>query len=182
LTREAFKNDDLNSYQELSSIDIFKASYLSPILKHFAPYQLKEVIERSTPSHVQVYRDDGWVASSFRVSTPETALPSYRKTFGKYQVKEPEVNAFFQKVKQITSKGITVIAFRPPSTEAMRNLEDSISGFNESQIKQELINSFVVWMDITDTDYESYDGSHLHFESAKKLSAAIGLRINELDQ
>lgn len=181
LTREAFKNDDLRSYKEVASTQVMKAGYLSPILKHFAPYQLSELIGRRTVSHIQEYKPDGWVASSFRVPNPESAIPSYRKTFSKYQVKETEVDAFLKKVGQITSSGIHVIAFRPPSTIRMRALEDSISGFDESYIKQKLIEDSVVWMDFSEADFNSHDGSHLHFESAIKLSEMIGKRINELD-
>ena len=92
-----------------------------------------------------------------------------------------EVDALVIKLKRIASKGIKILAFRPPNTEQMRALEDSLSGYNKYNLKQKLIESSVVWLDFKNSDFISYDGSHLDQNSAKILSKRIGEKINELD-
>ncbi len=81
---------------------------------------------------------------------------------------------------QAGTQDISIIAFRPPSSIAMRNLEDSISGFDEEYIKRELEDMGVQWLDFREGDFNSYDGSHLHFESAKKLSILLRIEVSKL--
>lgn len=180
LTHEAFKNTALKSIQSLSKVDIYKGLYLSPFFKHFLPYEPSEFLRENELNYIQKFKTGGWVASSYLVPDSSQALASYKNTFSKYQVSNNEVNSFLKKVEEITRNGINIIAFRPPSTYKMRILEDSISGFDEKFIKEELIKRNVIWLDIMDSDFESYDGSHLHYNSAKKLSGIVGDRINKL--
>jgi len=180
LTAEAFKNNAYHSYKSLGSFKIYKGSYLSFALKHFAPYKLQELIDDSKVNYMQECHSDGWIASSYLISDSTEALTSYKKTFSKYQIDNKEVDVFLSKIKDITSNGITVVAFRPPNTSVMRHLEDSISGFDERLVKQNLLGNSVIWLDFEDADFESYDGSHLHYKSAKKLSGMIGEKIHGL--
>ena len=62
----------------------------------------------------------------------------------------------------------------------MEILEDSISGFEENFIKNELTKHSVIWLDFINVQFVSYDGSHLTKSSARKLSRHIGKKINEL--
>ena len=98
----------------------------------------------------------------------------------KYQVTDNEVNAFLNKVKEIRTQDISIIAFRPPSTTSMRNLEDSISDFDEKYVKRELEGMGVQWIDFKVGDFNSYVGSHLHYESAKKLSRQLRIAVSKL--
>lgn len=182
LTFEAFKNNGLKSYKNLGKVEINKGLYLSPFLKYFEPYEPRELLRKKKLKYIQKFEPYGWVASFYLKPDTSKAITSYKKTFSKYQVTMNEVNSFLQKVKEITTKGIIVFAYRPPSTHQMRMLEDSISGFDEKFIKEELISRNVIWLDFKDSDFESYDGSHLHYNSAKKISRSVGESINKLCQ
>jgi len=117
------------------------------------------------------------VASAKQNSSHIEGLASYKKTFSKYQVNPFNVEVFLEQVKVIVSKGVKVIAFRPPSSEVLRALEDEVSGFDETYVKQRLKATGVDWLDFDDADFESYDGSHLHYNSAIKLSKKIGAQV-----
>jgi hypothetical protein len=56
-------------------------------------------------------------------------------------------------------------------------LEDSISGFDEYLIRERL-DSSITWLDFKNSDFISYDGSHLAENSARKLSRLIGDSFN----
>lgn len=179
-TKEAKKNEALNSYLELSSFDKLRYQYLSPILKHFAPYKPINLIEGKRNVYLQDFNDDGWVASNRVLPDSTYALSGYKKTFSNYKVTKKGMISTLNKLKEIASTDITVIAFRIPTTEQMEMLEDSISGFEENFIKNELTKHSVIWLDFINVQFVSYDGSHLTKSSARKLSRHIGKKINEL--
>lgn len=181
LTQEAFKNKHYNSIKNLKPFEVFKGLYLSSqLLKYFAPYEPCELINGEKINYQQKYNNDGWVASSYVIPDSTKALKSYTKTFNKYQVGNKETKSFISKIKEITSTNITVVAFRPPSTQRMRQLEDSISGFDENLVKHELIKNSVQWLEFKDSDFQSYDGSHLDVNSGIKLSKIISEKISKI--
>ena len=181
LTNEAKKNESLNSYLGLSSFDKYRYQYLSPFLKYFAPYKPMNFIIGKRNNYIQEFNDDGWVASNKVLPDSTYALTSYRKTFSKYKLTKKDMTSTLNKLIKIASTGITVIAFRIPTTEKMKLLEDSISGFDEFFFKSELIKHSIIWLDFRNSQFVSYDGSHLAEGSARKLSRLIGQKIHELN-
>jgi len=180
LTKEAKRNEAFNLYLELGNFKKFRYKYLSTILKHFAPYQPVNFIKNKRENYLQQYYDDGWVASDYILPDSIHALNSYRKTFTEYKLTQKDMISTINKLKKIASTGVTVIAFRIPTTEQMEMLEDSISGFDEIFIKKELIEHSITYLDFKNSDFVSYDGSHLNENSARKLSKLIGRKIKEL--
>ena len=180
LTHEAKKNEDLNSYLELSKFDKYRYEYLSPFLQYFSPYSPMNFVMGKRKNYLEEFHTDGWVASNKAFPDSAFALPGYRKTFSKYQVLKEDMTSTIQKLKKIATSGITVIAFRIPTSEQMEILEDSLSGFDESLMKMELKNHNICWLDFSNTQFISYDGSHLTENSARKLSRAIGREINQI--
>lgn len=180
LTKESFKNEASRKYAVASTFEIFRYKYLSRILKHLSPYSPTEFFNRKTTNYQEEHKKNGWISSYYLEPDSSKALKSYAKTFMKYQVTDNEVNTFLNKVKEIRTQDILIIAFRPPSTKAMRNLEDSLSGFDEKCLKRKLEGMGVQWLDYKDGDFNSYDGSHLHYESAKKLSRQLGIEVSKL--
>jgi hypothetical protein len=53
-------------------------------------------------------------------------------------------------------------------------MEDSVSGFDESAIREIILSSGGNYLEIPPEDYFSYDGSHLSSASARKLSEVLG--------
>ena len=52
-----------------------------------------------------------------------------------------------------------------------------MSGFNENIIKSKIISSGGYWLNVQDSLYSTYDGSHLDGESARLLSVNIAKKI-----
>ena len=74
--------------------------------------------------------------------------------------------------------GIQVFAFRVPSSVEMEVLENSISGYNNEQVRNAIEMSGGEWLSIPNKEsYHSYDGSHLHHNSAILLSEELGKQL-----
>jgi len=114
-----------------------------------------------------------------KLYTASSGLKSYRKTFVDNTCDTKAVQNYYDWVKKMSSNDLTIVGFRPPSTLAMEHLEDSLSGFNYSSFIEGFENNGGVWLEFSRSDYVSYDGSHLHYESANKFSKNLGLKIEK---
>ena len=79
----------------------------------------------------------------------------------------------------MSAEGIKIVGFRPPSTLAMEQLEDSLSGFDYSKFINEFKQMGGIWLTFSLQDYKSYDGSHLHYESANKFTKNLAQKIKK---
>ncbi|MBK9193204.1 MAG: hypothetical protein IPM77_17830 [Crocinitomicaceae bacterium] len=133
--------------------------------------------EEVSVEYKESFESGGWVKSDKFPADSTEALNSYREVFDGNRVNDTLVSYLHQQVEKWTGNGIRVFGFRPPVTKAMKNLEDSISGFSETEIKLNFENAGGTWIDFNDADYISYDGSHLTSESAIKFSADLGKKV-----
>ncbi|CAG5080969.1 hypothetical protein [Parvicella tangerina] len=180
LTTEAFKNEHLKSFLAYSQKEQFKLIHLYRLLKPFSPYKLSDITEGDQQNYQQNYTSSGWVASSYLVPDSALALESYQKVFESYQVRQEEVSLFIDEVKNLIKDHYTVIAFNPPSTVAMHQLEESMSGVDMEEVAKKLQGIGVHWLTFSPKAYNSYDGSHLDEKAAKKFSFEIGIRIRQI--
>jgi hypothetical protein len=133
-----------------------------------------------TRGYFQIPHSDGWVESSRIPEKPDRALKSYKRMLTKYKVSREIETELFQITAEQKRNGITVFAFRPPSSQKMEELENKISGFNEKRFKKEFSQAGGIWIDIEDRfEFISYDGSHLRGDSAKLFSRYLAEVILE---
>ena len=155
-------------------------SFLSPV----SPNMLrKKILGKERGPHVYYYEDffpDGWVASYTVPKDQERALKSYTDTFSKYQVDLKLIEELCEQTQEWSQKGIMVFAFRPPVSKKMLELENELSGFDQSFFIEKFEACGGVWMNINPSDYETYDGSHLQRESAIMLSSEIAKKISDI--
>jgi hypothetical protein len=125
----------------------------------------------------QRFWSNGWVESDTSPRDPTRAINGYKEGF-----KSPDnrcipehVLALSSWIKEQVKSGVRVICFRPPTTEAMDKLENSEGDFHEQGIRESMIAAGALWFEDTRADYESYDGSHLTFESARRFSRNLGI-------
>lgn len=190
LTEKAALNKHFNEIKNISETELLKKSYLTNFLS-LEPYKPLELITiaqnqngfiEEEKGYFSRYHKSGWVESYKLDSDSTEALPKYRKYY------EPEeeivspgvVNVLLQKIEELVSQDIHVIAFRPPTTLQMEALEDSLLSFNEELFKQEIVAAGGIWLDFDSEDFNSYDGSHLHYLSAEKFSTQLGEVIQEI--
>jgi hypothetical protein len=125
------------------------------------------------------FHDDGWVASWTVPEVPDSQIESYREIFSTTQVSPRLVQALLDQTRQWVSQGIRVYAYRPPTSQAMADLENQQSGFNEAQFAAQFKAAGGTWFSIPLAPYHSYDGSHLVKASAVKLSLDIAGLIKQ---
>ena len=182
LTPKAQENSHFLQEKNRPSEEVFARRFIAPALHFFDPVKPEELLyyDAESPGYYEDFRKDGWVASYRIPANPERALKSYVKNFKENRVSAAVINDLMKQVKEWHDEKYWVFALRMPSSLAMEQLEDSISGFDEKQLKFALQQNGGIWLDLGPrVEFESYDGSHLERESARKLSALVGRLIGD---
>jgi len=119
---------------------------------------------------------DGWMEVHAEASDVKKALSLYAQNFDDNPVSEESISRVVESVRAWSGQGILVLGFRPPTTQEMKSLEDAKGAFHEEGVVRRIKDAGGVWLEIP-LDYETYDGSHLQWDSAQRLSHDIGLAI-----
>ncbi len=184
LTIESVENEHYLSQLKLPKEEIIERLYFAPFLYYFSPLTPEDILfpdtaEKIQNNYVQEFFDNGWAASYKIVEDSLPALKDYKQWFEKNKVSNKLVNDMAEQIKIWTKQGIKVFALRPPTLHSMKLLEDSLSGFDQKQIKQKIEDAGAIWINTIDNNYHSYDGSHIHRDSAVKLSKKIAQIIKK---
>lgn len=165
--------------------EVLERFYLNPVRYWFSstsPEKLKQHFSAKTDSayYLNTYFMNGYVESEkFPVDTT-AAISSYIDDFKNYKVDSAHLNVLYNQVRKWSENGITVVGFVPPVSQSMRILEDTLGLFDEAAIKAGFEKASGHWIDINPGSYETYDGSHLTIESARRLSGKMAASIEEL--
>lgn len=165
--------------------EIIERMYLNPVRYWFSatsPENLKAHFQQKSDSsfYRNTYFMDGYVKSEKYPEDTTEAIPHYTDDFKNYKVEEKYLKNLFRQVANWRSKEMIVVGFRPPVSQPMRELEDSLGLFDESEIKAGFEKAGGFWMDLNPSHYKTYDGSHLTIESASNLSEDIGRFIKKI--
>ncbi|MCY1723534.1 hypothetical protein OU798_24495 [Prolixibacteraceae bacterium Z1-6] len=182
LTHEGEMNWHLRTELATKKEELIELLYFKKISQFFIPFTFSEMEKHVKgkdfyTSKKQEYLDGGWVATYEEKPWEIAALKSYSTRFINNQVLESNINRLVKATGEWTEKGIQVFAFRPPTTEKMVALEDSLSGFNESNIRERLENKGAIYLDFEMDKYTTFDGSHLQKESAIRFSKDLANAI-----
>lgn len=186
-TPDGLKNEDLLAYLKTPKTEIYQDKYFGSILEKIDPYQIKEVINYYAGNEVkeryfQFYEPYGWIKSYRIPENKELAVKSYLKVFKNNRVDSDAIKIFLQWVYQHHKAGNAIVAFRPPSSSAIEAIEDSLSGMKYSEFISKFEQAGGIWLNFTSEGYHSYDGSHLHYESAiqfsKNLADSVKIRLS----
>jgi hypothetical protein len=179
MTEAARENEHFKQELERPLAEVVERNYLNPYLSIFE--SISFVDYKTDPNKInypQVFHENGWIESSKTHTIKTEVLSSYRKTFSKTIRSEKSISETLKFVAQMKNKGIAVYGFRPPTCQEMEKLENQLSGFNEDKFKNLFIAAGGRWIDIPNRfSFNTYDGSHLHYESAKKLSLILAKKI-----
>ncbi|GAB5473206.1 MAG: hypothetical protein Mars2KO_13050 [Maribacter sp.] len=193
LTKIAAQNKSFNSYRNINFSEVFKTLYINPYvtISTYTPTEIRNLF--NTPrghdgfiedrkNYFAKYHEDGWVASYKIPNNPEEALPIYKKFADEngLSIDADLVEDLLMKIEELVGKKAIVIAFRPPSTKAMQEWENQRYHFDENDFKSKIEAVGGYWLEVDPEDYQSYDGAHLHYLSAEKLSKALGEKINKI--
>jgi len=177
LAPRASRRNGFLSLTQKGEFDLFVDRNLARYLEFFRPYELDYYWNKlrgiRKPMYVQNFRPDGWIAS---YKEPEDTLYQIRRYQGRFdnnKVSGKIVDRLIESVIKWHNQGIDVYGIRLPTSQPMLTLEDSVSGFDEASFKSAFVGAGGEWIDIPSGLYKSYDGSHLHEESARRLSKEL---------
>lgn len=188
-TLSNYTKDNQQYLQELNRPreEVLERLYLNPISYWFSatsPEDLKIHFQNRNKSNDKYYFSNykmtGYVESDkFPIDTLE-AIPFYQKDFSKFQVDNKHIENLCAQVESWTKQGIVVLAYRPPISQPMQELENRVGLYNESNISTKIKKVGGHWIDLKSGNYKTYDGSHIDRPSAEKLSLKIAREIQML--
>ena len=177
------KNEQYRQEHNRPRSSYFERVFVNSLLQNFLPFDHDALLQsvtgkkRNHPLYISEYKNDGWVASNKIPEDTTEQLWQYRDELKRYKVKPELVSALLKQTTEWKAQRITVIGFRPPTTQGMQQLEDELSNLDYTQFAKDFEAAGGKWVSVDRAQYHSYDGSHLNEESAIRLSKTLGLQI-----
>ncbi len=188
LTPSATKENGFLSLRKLRQFQLAQLALLGRVSFFFSPYDLEEVqnlFRKSKVGYTLVWHTDGWVQSRKVPEDPTEAVRIYRRQAKKARwrsrVSEPIVANLLETVREWRRRGILVYAFRPPTPQAMVEVETTFMKFDEAAFVQQFQEAGGVWLPFQAEQYHSYDGSHLRDDAAVEFSTDLGRALRRAD-
>lgn len=183
-TPNGLLNEDLNAILKTPKSEIYLHTYFGTALETVAPFSVKDILNyinknEATDRYFQYYEPLGWIKSYLIPENNKLALKSYLKVFNGNKVDEKAIQNFLQWTKNQHHAGHTIVAYRPPSSREIESIEDSLSGLNFESFAAQFEQSGGIWLNFSSDGYRSYDGSHLHYQSAIKFTENLADSIKQ---
>ncbi len=128
-------------------------------------------------SHSNDYRPDGWMEVQRKRGDYTTVLNDYAAMFENDKAEPAVIDRLLEHVRQWRKEGVRVYAFRVPTSREMYDMENRSSGFDERTFTAGLERAGGVWIAMDQTAYDSYDGSHLRYDDAIRMSRDLAAKI-----
>ena len=164
--------------------EVFENIYLKPFLMYFTPYSVVELFKskQNQPIHKRLssnYYDSGWAASNSNLINLNRGINNSKKTYSKEKLSNRLFEHLISQITEWENNNIKVFTFRPPTTKAVRDIENHLGGFNQEYVASRISSTGATWISIDNYEsYNTYDGVHLLEESAIRLSNIISKEIN----
>ncbi len=123
------------------------------------------------------YRRDGWLAARAEPPRPDGGVATYRKKFRRHKVRQEIAERVIRQVEKWRRDGIAVYGVRTPTNPAVRELENTASGFDAQGFAAAFEKVGGTWVVFDLDGWLCYDGTHLDRESAVRFSRELGKRI-----
>ena len=179
LTKSAYESNQLVTLKKKKGFENWQINNVTKNLSFFDPIIPSEVGANFMGyGYYHIYHENGWVESEKYPIDRDISLKLYSKEFANNKFCNECFEVLLNNINSLTSKNVKVFILRIPIYKELKILEDSISGFNEKMIKSRIISEGGKWLDVDESLYETYDGSHLDSKSARLLSINIAKKIN----
>lgn len=182
LTPLALGNDQFEKERSRPPDTVRQRLKLYPWLMVFEPIRPSYYVEATSKTgEYATYHPDGW-KETYRVpADPGIWLPKYKRFFRQEQVSDELVAGLMNFVREMSAKGVEVLAFRVPTTVQMEAIEDEMSGFDEDAVARGIEDAGGTWITFENRfGYFSHDGSHLHYKAARSFSRDLALALNRV--
>jgi hypothetical protein len=165
LTKEASQNNHFLQEYNRSTFDRANRLYGNDYLKLFEPTTVTTLLNKvrgNRNGYYERFEERGWVAAHKIPSDTNEAYSIYEKRLSNTNIEQYMIDSIMYFTKKLNQKGIQVYAFRPPTGNSLRNLEDSLMRFDENEFIANFRKAGGKWIEIPDSiSFFAYDGSHL---------------------
>ena len=187
LTEDPDITDQFFELRSLSKKDLFIDINFAALISFFDYMSFRDALLGIFPglitSHTKrEFFADGWLAYSKDPPGEKKDLKKYRRIYEKCRVSPKMIENLMVYVSRWTESKIKVYGFLMPTCPQMLELEKELSGFNLSEFKAAFKEAGGIWIEIDQTAYDSFDGSHLQRESALELSQELASKIYDVER
>ncbi|BEQ15099.1 hypothetical protein FAK_21650 [Desulfoferula mesophila] len=177
-----FRPSPINGYNYWSSQSvpqreaIMRQAWMENVsLKAIAKTSARNLQNLTKGLPLSYYFPDGWEACyPGRMKHPEMYAESSKKLLTRFRVQPRIVTEFLEAVYDIHQEGITLYGYRPPCSASVRELESGKGGVDFQELSKSFEQAGGKWIDIDPVRYQSFDGAHLDFRNAMRLSQEVG--------
>lgn len=162
----------LHHWIENPLLDVAESPWFAPITEDTVRRWLKPAGKRRKV--YQHFTTTGWVAARGEPVDLEFYHPWFKKKFVDNQVSAEAIAALTRWVAATRARGISVYGLRMPMGASLRAIEDRESGMDWAQFVAAFEAAGGTWLAVSGDAYETYDGSHLRADEARRLSADLG--------
>lgn len=160
--------DQVMLYRHLPQV----ANWFQPV----SPSLYPRLILGAKP-HLLLYQEfhgDGWIETD---QTPFDDLNDLSRVAAQLQGNPVDlelIRDFMDQTSEWTGRGIRVFGLTVPAYPPRVALEESILGFDRTAFIASFRRAGGVWLDLPQSGFDSYDGSHLTAASARRFSDLLG--------
>ena len=178
LTKTAQSGGDFENYHSKKANELWMLDKLSApnfFLTSENPVMLLgRAVSKSAPVYHQWHTPEGWQPGTRDPLDPSSSVSEYKELFKKSKVDPVNSKRLVKYVGEWVKAGYRVALFRPPIAQPVRDVEDTLSGFDETALRGEMEGVGAVWLDSPPSGYITFDGNHLDKPAAEKFSKLLG--------
>ena len=155
--------------------------HLNALNQRLRPVSLPLLLMRARGEQ-RGYKDyfaNGWMPVSLRPHNPDADLAVYERIFIANRVSRDMQDAFLRKVRELSSAGVRVLAFRPPVAPRILSAENHMSGFDEGQFIAAFEANGGRWVSSPPGPFVITDGSHIDADDAPRYSAQLAAALRD---
>ena len=175
------------NFIQVSKQDIYFDVHLAALLNFLDPMSFHDAYQGLFPSLAPTHTRkeffaDGWVSVHKEPTGKRREVKRYQGIFKKRQVSQETIDILLEFVTKWSNSGIKVYGFKLPTCKEMVELENNVSGFNQSEFVEAFERAGGVWIPVNEDGYDSFDGSHLQDIGALEFSRSLALKIRDIEQ
>lgn len=176
----SLKNTHLLTWRKKDKKDLYVKHYIYPYLNIFNSYSISDIYKQiKNESYYENFDiEKGFVASHKQPIDSTSAIDAYKKQFKEEQYSLEAEIAFIRILTQFKKQGYTIYIIRVPVSTEMYQLEQ-IYFQTELQLKEQLSISGIEFIELNHISIKTYDGSHLEWQSANKISEILASKISK---
>jgi len=159
----------------ISPMERFSNS-VSHTLRSFSTDELLAIFT-GAPSEDLTFMPQGWIRVKTIPSRVNPPIPKENWRLWQKKVSQDVVQEFSNWLKHTVRQGIKVYAIRTQLPQESKEFENTISGFDENQIRSIVESAGGHWIERLDFEPVTLDGLHMTEKSAREWSAWIGQHI-----